>query len=73
MKKKVSDFDKRVENQNYFTDGILKVAYDINIDIHHDENANSQKTITSNTKKIGFDINHIKKIMIKMANIKRLH
>ena len=68
-KNKVSDFNTRVENQTYLTDRILKVAYDINIDNHHDENANSQITFVSNTNNIGIDKNQYNKIMTEMANI----
>jgi len=59
----------KVENQYYFTDRILKVAYDINIDNHHEKHAISIITITSKFDNIGIDINHINRIMVEMANI----
>ena len=63
----VSDFDTKFENQNYFTDRILKVAYNINIDNHHDKHANSQITITWKFNNIGIDISHNNKIMEEMS------
>ena len=66
---KVSDIDTKDENRYYFTDRILKDAYGINIDNHHNENANSTITITSKFNNIGIDINHIKKIMEEMSYV----
>ena len=42
---KVSDTED--ENLDCFTGRILKIAYDINRDIHHDKNAKSVLAITS--------------------------
>ena len=63
---KVPDFDTNVENHYFFTDKILKIAYDINIENHHDKNAKSQITITSKFDNLGIDIYHIDKIMNEM-------
>ena len=48
---------------------MLKTAYDITIDFHHDKHANSVKTITSKFNKIVVDIIHINKIMIEMSHL----
>ena len=61
--------DTKVENQYYFTDRKLKIAYDINIDNHHDKHANSMITITSKFNNIGIDISHINKLMEEISHI----
>ena len=66
---KVSDKDTKVEIQNCFTDKILKIEYDINIDNHHDKHANSTLTNTSKINKIGIDISHINKLIEEMSHI----
>ena len=71
MKRVVKETNKvsntKVENQNCFTDRILKIAYDIKLDNHDDQNANFQITITSNFKNIRIDTNHINKVMEEMC------
>ena len=64
---KVSDTEDA--NLYYFTDRILKIAYDINIDIHHDKHAISTIISTSKFNDIGFDIVHIFKILEELAEI----
>ena len=66
---KVIDIDTKVQNHYQFTGRILKVAYDIKIDNHHDKNANSQKTITSKVDIMGIDMNHLNKIMEEMSHL----
>ena len=51
--------DTKLENLYYFTDRILKKAYDINLDNHHDNYANSIITISSNFINTGIDTIHI--------------
>ena len=51
--------DTKVENLHFFTDRILKKAYDINLDSHHDNYANSIITISSKFINIGIDTIHI--------------
>ena len=41
VKEDIKVSNTKVENQYYFTDRILKIAYDINIENHHDKHANS--------------------------------
>ena len=62
-------YDTKVENQYCFTDRILKIAYDINIDNHHDEHANSITRIPSKFDNIGIDLIHINKILKEMSHI----
>ena len=62
---KVSDIDTKVENQNCFSDRILKVAFAIAICNHSNKNANSQIKCTSNFNNIGIDIIHTTKIIIE--------
>ena len=64
---KVSDTE--VENRNCITDRIIKNAYHIIIDNHHDKDANSQITITSKFNNIGIDINHIIDIMKEKCDV----
>ena len=52
-----------------FTDKILKIAYDINLQNNHKKHSNSQLTITLTIKNIGIDINHIFKIMEKLSHL----
>ena len=58
----------KVKIQYYFTDRIKKVAFDTNIDNHHDKHANSIITIISKCDIIGIDINYLIKIKVEMAN-----
>ena len=67
-KEDIKTSDTKVENLYYFTDRKLKIAYDININNHHDKHANSVKSITSKFYKIGVHMIHIKMIMIEMSN-----
>ena len=60
--------DEKIENQYYFTDRVLKVAYVIIIYIHQSKNANSVITFVSKHDSFGIDINHILKISKEMAN-----
>ena len=59
----------KVENQYCFTDRILKIAYDINIDIHHRKHAKSIKSFTSQFNNIGIDRFQISKILIGVSNM----
>ena len=68
-KKNIKLSTTNVERPYYFTDEILKIADDINIDNDLDKNANSILTITSNFNKTGIDTICINKMMIEMANI----
>ena len=66
-KRKINISHTKLDNLYYFTDGILKVAYDIVIDYHHSKHANSTIIITSKINNIRIDINHIHKILREMA------
>ena len=68
-KSKNSKSETKDENLWYFTDRLLKIAYDIDIDNHHEKHAISIKTITSKFNKRGVDIIHSNRILIEMANI----
>ena len=59
----------KIKNLYYFIYRILKVAYVINIDNHHDKHANSMITITSKSNETGIDIFHNNRIIIEMSNI----
>ena len=48
---------------------MLKIAYDIKIDSHHDKQANSILTISSKFNNIGVDINHINNKTEEMSHI----
>ena len=61
--------DTKVETLYYFTDTILKVAYDITVDNHHSNHANSIITIVPKNSNIGIDTIHINEEMEEMANI----
>ena len=63
------DIDIKDENLYYFTDRILKIAYDINIDNHRDKNAKSQKTITSKFINMGIDKIHINDILKERGRV----
>ena len=41
VKEGIKVSDTKVENQYYFTDRMIKVPYDINIDNHHDKHGKS--------------------------------
>ena len=51
--------DTKLENLYFFTDRILKKSYDINLDNHQDNYANSIITISPNFINIGIDTIHI--------------
>ena len=61
--------DTKNENLLYFTERLLKIAFDIKLDNHHDKHANSIISITSNFKNIVVDIFHNNKIKIEMSKI----
>ena len=63
------DIDKNIENRYYFTDKVLKAAYNITVENHHDKNVNSKMTNTPNYGIIGIAEYHIDKIVIEMNNI----
>ena len=66
---KVPNNDIKDENRYYFTDKILKIAYDIKIDNHHDENGISQLITTSNFYNLGVDMNHINEFLKEMDHV----
>ena len=66
---KISDFDIKYGNRYCFTDRILRIEHDINIDNYHDKHANSVITITSKFHSLGNDKNHVNKIMEEMSQI----
>ena len=59
--------DTRVETQNSLIDRILKIAYDITIDNHHSEHAESQLTIASKINDAGIEMFHINIILKEMG------
>ena len=66
-KKNVNKSDTKVESLKVFTERILKVAYDITIDNHHRNHANSIETVSTKLNKTSNDINFCKKIMKEIA------
>ena len=69
VKEDIKVSDTKDENLFFFTDRLLKIAFDIKIDNHHDKHANSIISFTSNFNKIGVDIFHNNKIKIEMSKI----
>ena len=65
----LSDIDTKDENRYIFIDKILKIAYDININNHHDKNATSQITISSKFNNFGIDINHTNDILKEIGHV----
>ena len=66
---KVPDIDIKDENLDFFTDKILKSAYNITVENQHDKNVNSVLTITPNYGIIGIAEYHIDKIETELAKI----
>ena len=67
--KNINLSDTKVQNQFYFTDRLLKIAYDINIENYHIKHANSTIPFTSKFNIIGIALIDIYKIMIERSNI----
>ena len=61
--------DIKVETLYFFTDKVLKIAYDIAIDNHYDKHANSIVTITPKFDKTGIDVNLIIKVMEETSHV----
>ena len=66
---KVPDIDIKDENLNFFTDKLLRGAYNITVEHHHDKNVNSMLTVTPKYEVFGFSEYHIDKIVIELADI----
>ena len=60
---------KKMNNLYYFTDRNLKVGFNINLDSHHINHANSKITITPNYHKFAIEICYIKEIVKKLSVI----
>ena len=69
MKENINISDTSLEIFYPLTDRILKFAYDINKDNHHNNHANSIITSVSNFNNIGVDNIPINIITAEMANI----
>ena len=69
VKEVVKVIDINVEKHYYFTDKLLKIAYDISIENHHDKHGNSLIPISSKFDNIGIDKNHINKIRQEMSHV----
>ena len=69
VKEEINVFDTDIndEKQHYFTQKFSKIAFDVNIRIHHNKQANSQPTIFSKFDITGIAINHINKVMEELS------
>ena len=56
-------------NPYYFTDRNLKVGFEINLDSHHINHANSKLTIITNYLEFGIEVRYINKIMKELSVI----
>ena len=50
-------------NPYYFTDRALRVGFNINLDSHHINDANSKLTITPNYPDFGIEVRYINKFL----------
>ena len=60
---------KKMLNPYYFTDRNLKVGFNINLDSHNVNHANSKVTITPNFNEFGIEVRYINKIMEELTII----
>ena len=54
---------RKMINPDYFTDRNLRVGFNINLDSHHINHANSKITISPNFPEFGIEVRYINKIM----------
>ena len=60
---------KKMLNRYYFTDRNLKVGFNINLDSHHINHANSKLTITPNHPEFGIEVRYFNKIIKELTVI----
>ena len=56
-------------NPYYFTDNALRVGFNIKLDSHHINHANSKSTISPNYPEFGIEVRYINKIIKKLSVI----
>ena len=68
-KKLNKELANRMLNPYYFADNALQVGFNIKLDSHHINHANSKLTITPNHPEFGIEARYINKIMKELAVI----
>ena len=68
-KKLSKELAKKMINPYSFTDRNLQVGFNINLDSHHINHANSKITIKPNRPEIGIEVRYIKKIIKELSVI----
>ena len=56
-------------NPCYFTDRKLKIGFNITLESHHNNHANSKLTITPNYPEFGIEVPYINKIVKELSVI----
>ena len=58
---------KKMINPYYFTDGVLQIRFNVTLESHHNNHANSKLKIKPNYAEFGIEVRYIKKIIIEIC------